>query len=61
MKTNVKLTLVSVVFQGRRKVAFVDGYLTESGKTVVPQSVIDRLFYELCGLTNTRGLTYTVG
>ncbi len=61
MNKNEKLTLVSVVYQGRRKVAFVKGYTHLNGKTTVAKSVIDGLFKQMCGLDNARGLTFTIG
>lgn len=61
MDKSEKLTLVSLVYHGRRKSAFVKGYLDENGKTVVPNAVIDKLFRHMCGFINCRGLTITIG
>lgn len=61
LHNNEKLTMVSVVYNGRRKVAFVKGFVHPCGKTTVATSVIDGLFRQMCGLDDCRGVTYSVG
>ena len=51
-----KLTMVSVVIDGRRTTVFTTGKLHDNGKTTVPSSVINSLTKHL-----PRGHTYSIG
>ena len=56
-----KLTLVSIKMNGKRVHRFVYCTQNTDGKTIVSKSVIESMQKEICGLINTRGMTFTVG